>query len=180
MEKLFDKYKYLGLATVRKYYSHYLMNWEEDVIQTAYLGVYKAIKKMNIEKISNEVSFNSYIVWQVRGEIRNWEVSLFGKKDSMRRECEYGMISIDYAVFDKENNKTSPVDNLIDPYTVDLTITRTDIKAALNKLNDDEKEIVYYIMAGRNMMDLVRSKGITKNQMQYKKRKTLEKLKIML
>ena len=180
MEKLFDKYKYLGLATVRKYYSHYLMNWEEDVIQTAYLGVYKAIKKMNIEKISNEVSFNSYIVWQVRGEIRNWEVSLFGKKDSARRDVEYNMMSLDYEIYDNENNKKTQADNLVDDYTEDLTITRTDIKAALNKLNDDEKEIVYYIMGGRNMMDLVRSKGITKNKMQYQKKKVLEKLKVML
>ena len=180
MENLFNQYKHIGLATVRKYYSHYLMNWEEDVIQTAYLGVYKAIKKMDIEKINNEVSFNSYIVWQVRGEIRNWEVSLFGKKDSARRDVEYNMMSLDYEIYDNESNKKTQADNLVDDYTEDLTIIRTDIKNALNKLNEEEKEIVYYIMSGRKLMDLVRVRGITKNQMQYQKRKTLEKLKILL
>ena len=35
MIREFEKYKYLGIATARKYYSHYFMKWEEEKNTTA-------------------------------------------------------------------------------------------------------------------------------------------------
>ena len=95
MIREFEKYKYLGVATARKYYSHYFIKWEEDVLQTAYLGVYRALKDVDLTKIKNEVSLNAYITLKVRGEIMKWEKSLFGSIGSKRREVEYNMLSLD-------------------------------------------------------------------------------------
>ena len=127
MIREFDKYKYLGVATARKYYSHYFVKWEEDVLQTAYLGVYRALKDADITKINNEVSFNAYVVLKVRGEIMKWEKSLFGSIGSKRREVEYNMLSLDYSLHDSEADERiticqsprnrSPVSSHITPFS---------------------------------------------------------------
>ena len=129
MIREFEKYKYLGTATARKYYSHYFIKWEEDVLQTAYLGVYRALKDVDLTKIKNEVSLNAYITLKVRGEIMKWEKSLFGSIGSKRREVEYSMLSLDYSLHDSEaDERITILDTLADTQAEDDMIRDIDLK----------------------------------------------------
>ena len=178
MIREFEKYKYLGVATARKYYSHYFLKWEEDVLQTAYLGVYKALKDADITKINNEVSFNAYIVLKVRGEITKWEKSLFGSTGSKRREVEYSMISLDYSLHDLENDeKITILDTLADTQNEDDMIRDIDLRKCLKTLKEEELMIMNWIASGRKMIDLSRETGINKDKLQRQKKNILNKLK---
>jgi RNA polymerase sigma factor (sigma-70 family) len=181
MIREFEKYKYLGVATARKYYSHYFMKWEEDVIQTAYLGVYKALMKIDTKKVKDEVSIKSFITYRVRAEIKNWEVGLFGTKDSKRREMEYNMLSMEYEI--RSNNsghKEEQKEFLVDDYSEEMLIRDIAIKSAYDKLDDIEKDIVRCLMTGGKVINVARNRGINKDKIQRMKKKVLKKLSIEL
>ena len=181
MIREFEKYKYLGTATARKYYSHYFVKWEEDVLQTAYLGVYRALKDADITKINNEVSFNAYIVLKVRGEIMKWEKSLFGSIGSKRREVEYNMLSLDYSLHDSEaDERITILDTLTDTQVEDDMIRNMDLRRCLKTLKEEELMIMNWIASGRKMIDLSRETGINKDKLQREKKRTLEKLRVSL
>ena len=181
MIREFDKYKYLGIATARKYYSHYFVKWEEDVIQTAYLGVYKALKDVDLTKIKNEVSLNAYITLKVRGEIVKWEKSLFGSTGSKRREVEYNMLSLDYSLHDSEaDERITILDTLTDTQTEDDMIGNIDLRRCLKTLKEEELMIVNCIASGRKMIDLSRETGINKDKLQRQKKNILKKIEKML
>ncbi len=177
MEDRFEEYQYLGEATVKKYYKHYLQYWEEDIMQTAYLGVFKALKKVDMSRIDDPKKLNMYIVRGVRNEIMNWEANLFGSRGTVRREAIYNTTTI--------NSPHGFGDGLefiegLREENEDILINNIDIKNAISKLNEEEKEIVRYIMEGRKMIELAREKNINKDKLQRQKKKTLEKLKILL
>ena len=178
MIREFEKYKYLGIATARKYYSHYFVKWEEDVIQTAYLGVYRALKDVDLTKIKNEVSLKAYITLKVRGEITKWEKSLFGGAGTKRREAEYSMISLNYSLHDSEaDERITILDTLTDTQAEDDMIRDMDLRRCLKTLKEEELMIMNWIASGRKMIDLSRETGINKDKLQRQKKKIINKLK---
>ena len=178
MIREFEKYKYLGVATARKYYSHYFIKWEEDVLQTAYLGVYRALKDVDLTKIKNEVSLNAYITLKVRGEIMKWEKSLSGSIGSKRREVDYNMLSLDYSLHDSEADERKTIlDTLTDTQAEDDMIRDMDLRRCLKTLKEEELMIMNWIASGRKMIDLSRETGINKDKLQREKKKIINKLK---
>lgn len=181
MIREFEKYKYLGIATARKYYSHYFVKWEEDVIQTSYLGVYRALKDVDLTKIKNEVSLKAYITLKVRGEITKWEKSLFGGAGTKRREVEYSMLSLDYSLHDSEaDERITILDTLTDTQAEDDMIRDIDLKRCLKTLKEEEMMIINWVASGRKMIDLSRETGINKDKLQRQKKRILGELRVLL
>lgn len=73
IEDLFYEYRDLSKKTVHKYYSKYMYTmWQEDVYNVAEIGVYKGLQKIKLEKIENEISINTAIVWSIRSSVKNF------------------------------------------------------------------------------------------------------------
>ena len=182
IEDLFYKYRDLAAKTVNKYYFRYInTNWIEDVYSVAELGLYKSLQNIELEKIKNELSIKSAIVWGIRGAIRDWEREMFGYEGSISREGYYRTYSYNNKCIHncKELEQTLNSSDLLvnDELTEEQRIEYMDLYKAIKSLNKEEQYFIKRTTEGATLVVIGEEIGINKDKVWRMKKKVLSKLK---
>ena len=182
IEDLFYKYRDLAAKTVNKYYSRYISTaWQEDVYNVAEMGLYESLQNIELEKIKNELSIKSAIIWGVRGSIKNWERELFGYEGTFTREGYYKTNSYNNKCSEdgKEFEETLNSSNLLvnNELTEEQRIEYMDLYKAIKKLNKEEQYFIKRTAEGITLVNIGKEMGIDKDKVWRMKKKVLSKLK---
>ena len=182
IEDLFYKYRDLAAKTVNKYYSRYISTaWQEDVYNVAEMGLYESLQNIELEKIKNELSIKSAIIWGVRGSIRDWERELFGYEGTFTREGYYKTNSYNNKCSEdgKEFEETLNSSNLLvnNELTEEQRIEYMDLYKAIKKLNKEEQYFIKRTAEGITLVNIGKEMGIDKDKVWRMKKKVLSKLK---
>ena len=182
IEDLFYKYRDLAAKTVNKYYSRYIETaWQEDVYNVAEMGLYESLQNIKLEKIKNELSIKSAIIWGVRGSIKDWERELFGYEGTFTREGYYKTNSYNNKCGEdgKEFEETLNSSNLLvnNELTEEQRIEYMDLYKAIKSLNKEEQYFIKRTTEGATLVVIGKEMGIDKDKVWRMKKKVLSKLK---
>jgi RNA polymerase sigma factor, sigma-70 family len=182
IEDLFYKYRDLAAKTVNKYYSRYIRTaWQEDVYNVAEMGLYESLQNIKLEKIKNELSIKSAIIWGVRGSIKDWERELFGYEGTFTREGYYKTNSYNNKCSEdgKEFEETLSSDNLFtnNEISEEQRIEYMDLYKAIKKLNKEEQYFIKRTAEGITLVDIGKEMGIDKDKVWRMKQKTFSRLR---
>lgn len=188
LDELYLEYRFLVKPTILKYYSRYIKSmWEDDIYSCAEIGVYEGLKKINVEKIKDETSIRSAIVWSIRGCIKDFEGKMFGSKGSKRRKGNYNTVSYNKELGDKGDNNRC-YEEIIDEsnalansegvyFNEDIEIEQLDLCFAISKLSKDEQYLIQRLLADANLETIGKEMGISKDKAFRIKKKVIGKLK---
>ena len=182
IEDLFYKYRDLAAKTVNKYYSRYIRTaWQEDVYNVAEMGLYESLQNIKLEKIKNELSIKSAIIWGVRGYIKDWERELFGYEGTFTREGYYKTNSYNNKCINncKELEQTLNSSNLLvnNELTEDQRIEYMDLYKAIKSLNKEEQYFIKRTTEGATLVVIGEEIGINKDKAWRTKQKIFSKLR---
>lgn len=188
LEELYLEYRFLVKPTILKYYSRYIKSmWEDDIYSCAEIGVYEGLINIKIEKIINEKSIRTAIVWAIRGHIRQFERKMFGCEGSERRKCTYETDSYNKEVGTNSDNNRCYEETLNESnalsinedifFNEDAKIEHWDLHSAITKLNEDEKYLIQRLLAKATLEMIGKEMGIGKDKAFRMKKKVLSKLK---
>ena len=183
IEDLFYKYRDLAAKTVNKYYSRYISTaWQEDVYNVAEMGLYESLQNIELEKIKNELSIKSAIIWGVRGSIKNWERELFGYEGTFTREGYYKTYSYNNNKCInncKELEQTLNSSNLLanNELTEEQRIEYMDLYKAIKSLNKEEQYFIKRTTEGATLVVIGKEMGIDKDKVWRMKQKTFSRLR---
>ena len=188
LEELYLEYRFLVKPTILKYYSRYIKSmWEDDIYNCAEIGVYEGLININIEKIINENSIKTAIVWAIRGHIKEFERKMFGCEGSERRKATYETDSYNKEVGNNGDNNRSceemldesnALSNNVDIFfNEDTKIENLDLYSAIARLNEDEKYLIQRLLSNVTLETIGKEMGIGKDKAFRMKKKVLSKLK---
>lgn len=182
IEDLFYEYRDLAAKTVNKYYFRYInTNWIEDVYSVAELGVYETLQDIKLEKIKNEMSIKSAIVWGIRGAIKDWEREMFGYEGTISREGYYRTYSYNNKCINncKELEETLNSSNLLvnNELTEEQRIEYMDLYKAIKSLNKEEQYFIKRTTEGATLVVIGEEIGINKDKAWRTKQKIFSKLR---
>lgn len=179
---LFFEYKELAAKTVNKYYSRYInTSWKEDIYSVAEIGVYESLQKIKLEKIENELSIKTAIVWGVRGAIKNWEREMFGYEGTEQREMYWKTDSYNNKCSEdgKEFEEMLSASNLLanNEISEEQRVEYMDLYAAIENLNEEEQYFIKRSMEGAILEEIGKEIGINKDKAWRMKQKIFTKLR---
>lgn len=158
IEEAFEKNQRLVHFVVNKYYSSYKESYEEDLIQCGNIGLWEGLNSIDVARVYNQKSITNWLVWSIRTSINSFINKMFGYSGTKRREEEYKLTSY---------NKTTTEDNceMIDILSnengigcnsedEDTIINNLDLQNAMKKLNDIQKQIIYFILKGYEQKEI--------------------------
>lgn len=165
-KSLEDLIKYFKPYIIRQAHLTYVKGYEmEDLIQIGYVSLIKAIKMYN----PSNKNFNYYALASIK---RNFyylirQESRHNAEYSMEFETGEGLTLVDYI----EDNF-----NLEEEYLKKETYK--ELRQAIKKLNNEEKEIIKWVYFDRkSLKEYTQLKGITYNQGRYRLQVVLKNLK---
>ncbi|MBR4618823.1 MAG: sigma-70 family RNA polymerase sigma factor [Bacilli bacterium] len=163
-------------------FSTYAYTWIIGEV-TNFIRENQPIKKSrDIIRLSRQVEKCREIMYQKLGrEPTDLEVSLITEIDEEKireiRMLNQKTESLDYAIEDNEES----LYNSIKVYDNNLDCSHLDLKEQLNKLDEDEKKLIYArYYDGYTQSELSKSLGISQVQVSRKENKILEKLRVKL
>ena len=181
IEEAFEKNQRLVHFVVNKYYSSYKDSYEEDLVQTGNIGLWEALNKIDVARVYNEKSITNWLVWGIRTKINEFINKMYGYAGTKRREQEYKLTSY---------NKTTTEDNceMIDILSnengigccvedEDSIINNLDLQNAIEKLNDIQKKIIYFILKGYEQKEIANLLGISEYKVSRYKAAAFKTLK---
>ena len=158
IEEAFKNNQRLVHFVVNKYYSSYKDSYEEDIVQCGLIGLWEALNKIDVARVYNEKSVTNWLVWGIRTKINEFINKMFGYAQTQKREENYKLISY---------NKTTTEDNceMIDILSnengigcnaedEDTIINNLDLQNAMEKLNEVQKQIIYFILKGYEQKEI--------------------------
>ena len=188
LEELYLEYRFLVKPTILKYYSRYIKSmWEDDIYSCAEIGVYEGLMNIKIEKVINEKSIRTAIVWAIRGHIKEFERKMFGCEGSERRKCTYETDSYNKEIGNNSDNNRCYEETLDESnalstngdifFNEDAKIEHWDLHSAITKLNEDEKYLIQRLLSNSTLETIGNEMGIGKDKAFRMKKKVLSKLK---
>ena len=158
IEEAFERNQRLVHFVVNKYYSSYKGNYEEGIVQCGMIGLWNGINTIDPAKIYNQKSITNWLVWSIRTSINEFVNKMFGYSGTKRREEEYKLTSYNKAttednceMIDILSNENGIGCNAEDEDTI---INNLDLQNAMKKLNEVQKQIIYFILQGYEQKEI--------------------------
>lgn len=172
--------KYVNMTLSRHYSCYKESIWWEDIQQCALIGLYNAIKTLDINRVK---SFRNHIITSIRKEVLYFENAMFGSKGFSKRAANNaGIESLNKSVSEEHEeeriNCLSDLDH--EEYSISLTenkiINNLDLYNAVDKLNENEKYIINGILENKTQRVIAKELNICESALSVKLKKIYLKL----
>ena len=144
----------------------------EDLMQEGYTTMYESF--LSYDEVH---CFSTHLTWQLR---KKYTQLLVAKKTKMRDESELEIVYFDKRTTDNHNDYYNSVVDMSGEAEFESVLNKMVVQAMMDKLDDNEKDLLLVLMGKMTGADLARQNNVTRQNVSQQAKKLKNRLRVLL